>query len=221
MPCMRRPKCKLLNALVSNWDPFLYQAFRRNRTESHLPHAAYLHGNLAIGYCAEHKVRSANGSVCGRCGKPLMPSALLYPVAQKNYSADFFISTEWGALRQYLGAAFVLTIFGYGAPTSDIEALELMQSAWGDRYHRDLEEIEIIDLKPQNELKQTWAPFIHTHHYRTANDFYSSILASFPTRTCESLWQELMEIEFLNYGCRIPRSAPFEELWNWRRALQS
>jgi len=50
----------------------------------------------------------------------------------------------------------MLTIFGYSAPKSDVEAIELMKGAWGDKYKRNLEQIEIIDVKEEAELSNTW-----------------------------------------------------------------
>src|ERR1041385_5401535 len=39
-----------------NWDPFLFQAWLRNREfTTDLPKLSFLHGNVAIGYCKEDK----------------------------------------------------------------------------------------------------------------------------------------------------------------------
>lgn len=56
----------------------------------------------------------------------------------------------------------MVTIFGYSAPKSDIEAVGMLKSAWGDPTERALEEIEIIDLRPEDELYSSWEEFIHT-----------------------------------------------------------
>ena len=45
----------------------------------------------------------------------------------------------------------MITIFGYSAPKSDVEALDMMKRAWGKVDDRKLEEIEIIDIKDENE----------------------------------------------------------------------
>src|SRR6266699_2228995 len=39
-----------------NWDPFLAQAYHRNARVSDPPRMAYLHGNVAIGTCREHRI---------------------------------------------------------------------------------------------------------------------------------------------------------------------
>ena len=110
----------------------------------------------------------------------------------------------------------MITIFGYSAPQSDVEAIELMKGAWGDKYKRDIEQIEIIDLKGEEELRETWQAFIHTHHYDVTNDFYKSSIGLFPRRTCEAEWNYSMpeKLEFYPQN-PIPRNLGFEELWDW------
>lgn len=54
--------------------------------------------------------------------------------------------------------------------------------------------MEIIDIKTEDQLRETWGPFIHTHHYRTATNFYDSWIAQQPRRTCEAMWRQLMGI---------------------------
>jgi len=180
-----------------NWDPFLVQAWRRNyHSERKGPHLLFLHGNTAIGYCMEHKPLGVGnrGFVCTRCGKPFQDCRLLYPVAQKDYTTDPFISKSWDLLRMAMKNAYILTIFGYSAPESDLEAVGLMKQAWGDPSARQLEEVEIIDIKPEAELRKKWDPFILGHHYRTCASFYDSFTANHPRRTCDAMWRMLMDV---------------------------
>jgi hypothetical protein len=174
-----------------NWDPFLVQAIRRNFEQGAMPIPLFLHGNVAIGYCAPHRRRGVIGWCCRECQQPFEPSKLLFPVKQKNYADDPFLKWQWDALNVFLRDAFVLTIFGYGAPESDVEALKLMKGAWGDPQERNLEEIEIIDIKSEDELRRSWDPFIHTHHCRMTSDFYESWIRHHPRRTIEPMWAEL------------------------------
>ena len=204
-----------------NWDPLLMRAWARNQSRaSSMPAILFLHGNTDIGYCMAHKpvTVGSRGMRCTRCWKPYQDSRLLYPVAQKHYSADPFISKSWELLRACLKDAYVLTIFGYGAPSSDSEAVALMKDAWGTPGQRNLEEIEIIDIKSEDELVATWKDFINSHHYRTANSFYDSWTANQPRRTCEAMWQELMEIECLDNN-PIPRSSDWASLYAWYEPL--
>ena len=204
-----------------NWDPFIVQAWRRNCGESAVgPKLLFLHGNTAIGYCIEHKPMCVGNRCypCPKCGKAFQDSRLLYPVAQKNYSNDPFISKSWEMLRVAMQDAFILTIFGYGAPASDVEAVSLMKQAWGDQDERELEEVEIIDIKPDEELRQKWDQFILTHHYRTCSSFYDSLTANHPRRTCDAMWRQLMDVEFIDAN-PLPRSDGWDDLRKWYEPL--
>lgn len=52
-----------------NWDPLLAQAFRRHEGKIALPQLAFLHGNVAYGYCAEHRRCGWIDDHCTSCGK--------------------------------------------------------------------------------------------------------------------------------------------------------
>lgn len=203
-----------------NWDPFLFQALHRVNRFTRPPQAIWLHGNVALGYCLAHRpaTLAVRGADCTRCGARLTPSRLLYPVAVKDYNTDPFLSLSWTGVQRYLQAAYVFTVFGYSAPVSDIEAIKLMTTGWGDPTKRNLEEIEIIDIKTTDELESTWQPFIRTHHYRTTADFYRSLIGSYPRRSCEAVWNGLMEFQWPEPRA-IPREASWEELLDWYRPL--
>jgi len=102
-----------------NWDPFLAQAFRRNRQIARVPKLLFLHGNVEVGLCPIDRVKGFRGDKCQKCGAPLQRSRLLYPVRQKNYNSDPFIEGEWKELENSLGRGYMLTIFGYSAPKTD------------------------------------------------------------------------------------------------------
>jgi hypothetical protein len=131
-----------------NWDPFLIQAYRRSgQAVNSLPQLIFLHGNALAGYCTTDNVLGVRGARCPLCGQPFTPSKLLYPIREKNYSADRMIANAWAALKMVLKDALVVTIFGYSAPKSDVEAIELMSTAWGQWRNRQFEQFEFIDLK--------------------------------------------------------------------------
>lgn len=201
-----------------NWDPFLFKACVRNYKKSSLPHVVYLHGNVMIGYCLKNMRKGMIGTQCSQCKEPFTPSRLLFPIKQKNYTDDMYISGEWDTLREYLKNAYVLTIFGYGAPDSDVEAVRLMKDAWGNIYNRNLEEIEIINTEKEEVLTATWNDFIHTHHYQIATNFYDSWMARHPRRTCEAMWNQLMEARFVSDN-KIPKDFGFNDLWKWYEPL--
>lgn len=203
-----------------NWDPLLYYACWRNHKKVKLPHVVYLHGNVAVGYCSADNTKGWIKSKCSKCGKNFTPPRLLYPVKHKDYSQELFIKDEWETLRHALSSAYILTIFGYGAPKSDVEAINLMKGAWGDKYKRDIEQISFIDKKGKQELRDKWKDFIHTHHYDVTNDFYNSPLSLFPRRTCEAEWNYNMPEKLAFYPHNpIPRDIGFKELWEWYSPL--
>lgn len=200
-----------------NWDPMLFLAGMRlhqQRPDVKLPYLMFLHGNVAVGYCATHRIKAFAESACHVCGQPLDPARLLFPVVQKDYTSDVSIEREWSDLRQALRFAFVLTIFGYGAPVADVEAVQLMRDAWGLAAQRELEQVEIIDVLPEDDLRHRWAAFILEHHYDVTADFYASWLGRHPRRSCEAVWSQFMEMEFFTPD-PVPRQAGFGDLWAW------
>ena len=201
-----------------NWDPLLWQACVRNHQHVKLPHIVFLHGNVAVGYCKEHKIKGPVTGLCRICEKPYTPTKLLYPIEKKNYNHDPYLSAAWKDLRNYLKDAYMLTIFGYRAPESDVEAIEIMKEAWGRVEDRYLEEVEVINTKEEDELRETWSPFIHTHHYMTYKGFYDSWVANHPRRSCDAMWNQLMEIKFLENNS-IPKEYDFEGLLKWYQPL--
>jgi len=163
-----------------NWDPFLVQAIRRNGQRFKMPKTLFLHGNVEVGYCKKGHMMGSNGSYCHGCGEPLTRTQLLYPIGAKNYHRDEFISRQWATMTDLLKCAFMVSIFGYGAPTSDASAIAMLKDAWGSVDERNMEEFEVIDVRDEDDLRETWSPFIHTHHYRVENTFYNSWIANHP-----------------------------------------
>ena len=171
-----------------NWDPFLFDAYVRNAHIGSLPEIFFLHGNVRIGMCREHigswGVRQLR---CPICSKPFDDVPLLYPVEEKKYSNDSYIKSSWDAARYFLGEAFVLTIFGYGAPVSDKDAVELLKSAWFKKSNRKIEHIEVIDTASNSDLYQRWQDFAPTGHIETRRSLEDSWIAMYPRRSVECL----------------------------------
>ena len=202
-----------------NWDPFLVQTIRRNSSRFKLPHPLFLHGNVEVGYCAEGHMMGNNGSSCHHCGVPLRRTRLLYPVVEKNYHLDEFISRQWATMADAIKKTFMLTIFGYGAPSSDVSAIALFEKAWGSVDSRTMEETEVIDIRKEDDLVDTWSPFIHSHHYQVECDFYNSWIANHPRRTYEAYKNQYYYSKFIDTN-PLPKSANFEDLWAWYDRLQ-
>ena len=171
-----------------NWDPFLVQAYLRNEvvTKTRRPEIVFLHGNVIIATCFECRAVGIYGRRCTICGKLLKQSKLLYPVKQKDYSSDPYIKDSWDFLRKRLNHAYYLTIFGYSAPVTDVEARSLMLDVWKDNSTLELAEVEIIDVKPREQIEATWDDFFVSHHYSISQDIYNSQLYRFPRRSCDA-----------------------------------
>lgn len=207
-----------------NWDPFLFQAFNRNRrfTDA-LPRLSFLHGNVAVGYSAKDERAGPVGMRSKATGDEFVRTPLLYPVTHKSYNQSEFIIHEWERLKAWLKKAQRFTIFGYGAPMTDVEAVDLMSSAWGDPRQRNMEQIEIIDIQPQEILAERWQRFIHTHHYECFNGYFQSSLSLFPRRTGERFMHQFLPAtpeEAFQEPNPIPqRFNTLEDLWEWHKPL--
>jgi hypothetical protein len=197
-----------------NWDPFLCQAAKRNHLFGGAPKLLFLHGNVAFSYCTKCKTGYPAQATCRNCGGPLVRSPLLYPVSKKNYQKHPAIKIHWSNCETTLTNACALTIFGYGSPQTDIEAIRLMKKGWGPPSRRNLEQIELIDVKSEDDLTTTWAPFIHSNHYTIQRSFYDSYIARFPRRSGEALWTQHMEIKFPDPHI-FPQEADFLDLYRW------
>jgi hypothetical protein len=203
-----------------NWDPFLWQAI--NRCNEHfegffsLPRTIFLHGNTAIGY-VQHEGQiliGSLGAVSRRCGKPFEVGPLLFPVAKKDYQKHESIRGAWEDLKSELANAYIVTVFGYGAPSTDVEAIALLKDGWWQKGDRRFEEIEIVDIRPDQDLYKVWKPFIHSRHYRTTSSFYDSTIGRSPRRSCDAIWQELMNMVPIEPQA-LPQTGSWEELGDW------
>lgn len=201
-----------------NWDPFLIQAVRRNGHVGGAPRLLFLHGNVLAGYCEADGTHGVRGARCSRCGQPFAPRKLLYPIAGKDYDTDPAIQSSWRAVRWAFENAFMVTFFGYGAPRSDRGAVELLHEAWGGWQQRNMEQVEIIDIKEEDELLETWRPFVHTHHYEVHTDFYDSWIANHPRRTGEAYKSQYLDARFIESN-PVRRTSELTDLWSWFEPL--
>lgn len=201
-----------------NWDPFLIQAVRRNSHFAGPPKLLFLHGNVLQGYCQRDNLHALRGSTCSHCGQPVGPVRLLYPIRKKDYETEPPIRSAWQVVKRAFKNAFMVTIFGYSAPLSDRGAVELLQAAWGKWQGREFEQFEVIDVRDEESLVESWDGFIHTHHYEIHKDFYESWLAKHPRRSGEAYWNQYMEAAFIEDNL-IPRLDSLDELWRWYKPL--
>jgi hypothetical protein len=213
-----------------NWDPFLFQAFlrinrllRERNLREVLPHMSFLHGSVAVGYSPKEHRAGPIGMFGPQARDEFAAVPLLYPVTNKNYNKNEFISREWDRLKYWLEDAKRLTIFGYGAPATDVEAVDLMSSAWGSPNQRNMEQIEMIDVQPGEILAERWRRFIHTHHYDCFSSYFKSSLALFPRRTGERFQTQFMPVtpgEAFQEANPIPQTfSSLEALVDWHTPL--
>lgn len=173
--------------LTFNWDPFLFDAFARNRHIAALPLVYFLHGNVRIGACDEHPQPSLIGGACRTCGKSMAPVPLLYPVGNKDYTSNAYIAAAWSDARKLLAEALTLTVFGYAAPASDAGAVSLLRDSWFSRSSRQFEHMQVIDIVPSAELHLRWSKFLPTGHLHAIQGFEDSWLSLWPRRANQAL----------------------------------
>jgi hypothetical protein len=169
-----------------NWDPLLLQAWKRNAHVGDLPNIVFLHGNVAVGYCESDRVKGNIGRKCLTCERLLTPSPLLYPIKDKNYRDNPFLSSEWALLEAHLEHAFLLTVFGYSAPVSDVNARDLLKKAWDSNTTRELAEVEIVDIRPRRELINSWKDFFVRSHFAIHRYVSRSLAYRHPRRSCDA-----------------------------------
>lgn len=208
-----------------NWDPFLLQSRIRlaKLGVSEFPKLFFLHGNVLAGFCVRDQISGVVGDTCRSCGNSFEPSKLLFPVETKNYNDDPFIAREWKAMRAYLNAAFMFTIFGYSAPTTDVEAIDLLKQGWGTPAARNMEQMEIVNRPgaDHDELGKRWQPFIHTHHFEIHDSFFESWMANHPRRTGEAYFNQYWRAQFIDNN-PVPRDiSELHKLVEWFEPLMA
>lgn len=210
--------------LSFNWDPFLMQSRIRLAglgITTSFPRLHFLHGNVTVGYCEKDKTSGLTGRQCSQCNSFFQPSQLLYPVDKKDYQTNPFIRNEWSAAQHYLKGCLMFTIFGYSAPTTDKEAIDLLKAGWGDVARREMEQTEVISRPgaDHDALAITWKPFMHTHHYDIFESFYDSWIANHPRRSIEAYWNQYWEAKFVSKNTVPSHFGDFEEMVAWYMPL--
>ncbi len=169
-----------------NWDPLLLQAYRRVADLGSAPHIVFLHGCVGVAYCERDRIAGNLGARCSECGERLTPSPLLYPVKDKRYRDHPFLAAQWARLEAQLTDAYLVTIFGYSAPASDAAAVDLLRTAWDANRTRTLAEIELVDIRPEQELVESWRSFIVGHHYGVTASVDQTLSFRYARRSCDA-----------------------------------
>ncbi|HJW94973.1 MAG TPA: hypothetical protein VJ901_15265 [Thermoanaerobaculia bacterium] len=201
-----------------NWDPLLIAALHRNRHLRELPEVVFLHGNVGMGVCLTDRKTGYFGGRCGVCSEPYERSKLLYPVAAKNYAENPVIANQWGRLELKLREAFMVTIFGYSAPVSDVKAREIMQLAWNANGTRTLAELQIVDIRPSRDLVKSWQSFVTGDHYSTKKRITETLLLRFPRRSCDAWGWAVLQNDPWNER-PLPKFQRLDRLQRWCEPL--
>lgn len=204
-----------------NWDPFLFDAYQRNRDVAPLPHIYFLHGNVRIGACEHCDNWGMKFMLCPMCNIKFNDVPLLYPVENKNYfEANRYTAISWKSASCWFSEAFTVTIFGYSAPISDQEAVELLKKAWFQTSERHFEHVEVIDILCEDPIYEKWKEFIPTHHLMTQKTFENSRLWRWPRRSCEALFYPMTQA----LPCEdfpLPTSNNLRDLHDYIRGIAS
>jgi hypothetical protein len=198
-----------------NWDPLLLQAYARNR-HLRLPRIVFLHGNVYLGYCPEHRAKGYLTQNCATCGQLFEPSPLLFLILRKQYRSHPLLAKEWDELVATLQHAYLLTIFGYAAPSSDAVAREIFVNAWDENETRELAQIEVIDILPSRLLYKRWSDFIVSHHWARFTRFSHTWQHNHLRRSCETFAFATLQ-QHPWETTPIPRFRQLDRLHEWIR----
>lgn len=183
------------DAIISfNWDPFLIQAYCRNINVGNLPQLFFPHGNTGVGLCRDCHIKGYANCLCPKCHSPLTDMKLLYPVGKKNYSDGDIIQNEWNGARSFLNHAAGITVFGYSAPKTDIEAYELLRNSYIESNITPFAPFTIIDLKEkETEQKAKWGEIYDKRMLHYTDSFKNTILWKWPRASLETLFDAILQ----------------------------
>jgi len=177
-----------------NWDPFLLQAYRRNIDVGNLPEIVFPHGNVGVGVCYRCRVKGYYNNDCSQCYHPFEKMRLLYPIGEKDYENDGVIQNEWDVARQYLERATGLTIFGYGAPISDISAVDMMKKAFEASNIKTICPTTIVNLADVKEDQVSkWGQFYDPSMLVYCEKLQDTILWENPRVSLETLFDAILQ----------------------------
>ncbi len=205
--------------ITFNWDPFLLQAYLRNINVGNLPQIVFPHGNVGVGICYECKNKGYAAYLCPKCMQPFDSMPLLFPIHKKNYYDNSIIENEWKVAKDYLSRAAGITVFGYGAPETDIEAYNLLKESYKKSNITTIAPFSIINLKSEEETqKKKWSEIYDDRMFLFSCSFKDSNLWTSPRVSLEHLFDAILQQQ--------PRSntksyQDFETLEELQRFVQS
>jgi hypothetical protein len=117
-----------------------------------------------------------------------------------------------------LERAYLVTIFGYSAPVTDVEARSLLLNKWMENPTREFAEIDIVDIRPREDIERSWADFFVRQHYGIFPDVRRTTSFRHPRRSCEAFaMATLQQDPWIENG--LPPVRRLEELHAWLHPL--
>ena len=116
----------------------------------------------------------------------------MYPVKNKNYQKNEFISEQWKILEDFISKAALITIYGYSAPKTDVEAINIIKKAFArlgtPRYFDIVEIIEHPKFDTKN-ISEAWLDLseMARDHLKLRRSVFDSYMFKSPRRSLEFL----------------------------------
>ena len=209
------------DAIISfNWDPFLLQAYLRNINVGNLPQLIFPHGNVGVGICFNCNIKGYSNFACPKCLKPFDDMPLLFPIQKKNYFESSIIRNEWQLARDYLGRAAGVTIFGYSAPETDLDAYNILKESYKKSDIIIIAPFTIINLKSQeNVQREKWSEIYDEHMIQFFESFKDSNLWRSPRVSLEYLFDAILQQNPRAYTKSYQEFETLEELQNFVKTI--
>lgn len=119
---------------------------------------------------------------------------LLYPTGKKDYETKPIIRNEWLVAQDFLKRAAGLTIFGYGAPVSDISAIKLLKEAFSISNTKEICPVTIVNLlSVKDEQLDKWNAFYDKSMICYVEKFQDTILWQNPRVSLETLFDAILQ----------------------------
>lgn len=211
------------DAIISfNWDPFLMQSYRRNLNVGNLPELIFPHGNVGVGICRSCKVTGYANCLCPRCAQPFTDMPLLFPIGQKNYWDGSIIENEWIRAQNALTKAAGITVFGYGAPTTDAEAVRLIQAAYKESHMQDIAPFTIINLpQVRGEQEEKWREVFDPRMIEYCGKFEESRLWRYPRVSLETAFDAMLQQHPREQNMSFSRFSNLRDLQSFAKTINS
>ena len=170
-----------------NWDPLLLEAWNRvGKITKNRPQLAFLHGNVCVGKCETCEEVGHITRRCSKCNRDFKPGKILFPVKKKNYRSDIAISNAWNIVKKHITNAGLVTFFGYSAPSSDIDAIEMLKKIYNSNVMNRYTTMEIIDTNPKViDVWEAFNKFGGDGRVKIVNTLFESNITEFPRRSIE------------------------------------